>query len=218
MYVFVEKIVPLSENGFMQENDSSRFKKLLISRLCTVLLAMAALLSGQGRVTSAAAESTSSAKVMIGDVAPDFALTADSGQVVHLSDYRKKKRVILFFFSNVQDASCTDLCCAFRDCYRKYKAKDGEILAISPDPISDLQAFKAKHGLPYLLLSDPGNKIRKLWQVPIQHNGKSCRTTYIIDKRGKVKKIITSEGTPIEYMKEIDGIDGGWETIWYGGG
>lgn len=162
------------------------------------------------------AGSSSSAKVMIGDVAPDFALTADTGQVVRLSDFRKKKRVILFFFSNVQAADCVELCCAFRDCYKKYKEKNGEILAISPDSVSELKAFKVKHGLPYLLLSDPDNKVRNEWRVPLQRDGKSCRTTYIIDKRGKVKKIITSEGTPIEYMKEID--DGYFSPYWFIGG
>lgn len=184
--------------------------------LITIILTMTAFLVAESPVSCAEKPvGSSSSRVMIGDVAPDFALTSDNGQVVRLSDYRKKKRVILFFFSNVQDVDCAELCCAFRDCYKKYKEKDGEILTISPDSVSDLKAFKAKHKLPYLLLSDPDNTVRKHWHAPVQHDGKSCRTTYIIDKRGKVKKIITSEGTPYEYMKDIDG---GYETPWFIGG
>lgn len=189
--------------------------RLLIYRLCACFLVLMTLLLQEQSGVSAENATPSSARVLIGDKAPDFALAADNGQVVHLSDYRGKRRVILLFFSSIQGSDCAELCCAFRDCYKKYKDKDGEILAISPGAVSDLQAFKVKHQLPYLLLSDPGNKIRNQWHVPLQHDGKSCRTTYIIDKRGKVKKIITSEGTPIEYMKEIDG---GWDTPWFIGG
>jgi len=34
----------------------------------------------------------------VGDMAPDFTLTATNGQKVHLSDYRGKKTVVLAFF------------------------------------------------------------------------------------------------------------------------
>lgn len=149
-----------------------------------------------------------SSRVKIGDTAPDFALKADTGELVHLSDYRKKKRVILFFFTGVESLDCEKLCCGFRDCYKKYKEKDGEILAISPNSVDENKKFKAEHQLTYLLLSDPDNKIRNQWHVPVQDNGKECKTTYMIDKRGQVKKIITSQGTPAEYMKEIDA---GWD-------
>lgn len=189
-----------------------------MNRFCAVLLILTVLIVRPLPIIGAeqVAKTSSPARVIIGDVAPDFALTADNDQIVHLSDYRKKKRVILFFFTNVQAADCVELCCGFRDCYKKYKDKDGEILAISPDSVSELKAFKAKNGVPYLLLSDPDNKIRNEWIVPLQRDGKSCRTTYIIDKRGKVKKIITSEGTPIEYMKEVD--DGYFSPYWFIGG
>lgn len=181
---------------------------LIILPVWTAILA----LSLPAKSTDTAQPATST--VMIGDVAPDFALQDENGQVVHLTDYRNKKRVILFFFAGKQASDCADLCCAFKKCYKKYKEQDGEILAISPDSVNDNKALKEENKLPYPILSDPGNKVRKLWHVPIKDN-KSCRTTYIIDKRGRVKKIITSEGTPVEYMKDVDA---GWESTWFIGG
>lgn len=188
-----------------------------MSRFVQVFFIVMILLVAPGLTTGArdAAQALPSARIKVGDVAPDFSLTADNGQLVHLSDYLGKKRVVVFFFSNIQAADCRELCCAFRDCYKKYKDKQVEILAISPDSISELKAFKTKYELPYLILSDPGNKVRNQWRVPVARDGKSCKVTYIIDKRGKVKKIITSEGTPIEYMKEVDG---GLESTWFIGG
>ncbi|KAK9163866.1 hypothetical protein Syun_004768 [Stephania yunnanensis] len=64
--------------------------------------------------------------------------------------------------------------CAFRDSYKKFKKAEPEVIGISGDDshltrnrtIGTTTAFAKKYGLPFTLLSDEGNKIRKEWGVP----------------------------------------------------
>jgi peroxiredoxin len=37
------------------------------------------------------------AEVEVGSIAPDFSLESNSGTIVHLSDYRERKNVVLYF-------------------------------------------------------------------------------------------------------------------------
>jgi cytochrome oxidase Cu insertion factor (SCO1/SenC/PrrC family) len=59
-----------------------------------VLLLAAGLLPGQGQ--KAPANQTSTLKV--GDMAPDFSLPDQNGNIVKLSDFRGKQNVVLAFF------------------------------------------------------------------------------------------------------------------------
>ena len=54
--------------------------------------------------------------VEIGDLAPDFTLTADDGTEVSLSDFRGR-RVALYFYPKADTPGCTRQACAIRDVY-----------------------------------------------------------------------------------------------------
>lgn len=66
-------------------------KKLLILVLLALVFAVTAF--GQGGTPAA-----SSAKLKLGDMAPDFTLTDTAGQKVKLSDFRGKNNVVLAFY------------------------------------------------------------------------------------------------------------------------
>ncbi len=95
--------------------------------------------------------STESLKV--GDVAPDFALPADNGQTVRLSDLRGK-RVVVYFYPKDNTSGCTTQACGFRDRYPDIQERNAVVLGISPDGIASHQKFKTKYNLPFLLLAD----------------------------------------------------------------
>lgn len=50
----------------------------------------------------------------VGDVAPDFTLTADDGTEVSLSDFRGQK-VVLYFYPRANTPGCTRQACAIRE-------------------------------------------------------------------------------------------------------
>lgn len=123
-----------------------------------------------------------------GQVAPDFTAQDDQGNPVRLSDFRGKKNVILYFYPKDDTPGCTIEACNFRDDISKFQSKDTQILGVSYDDAESHQAFKKKFNLPYPLLVDTDKKIASAFGV--QGDQYASRDTIVIDKEGKVKKIL----------------------------
>ncbi|VVA37064.1 PREDICTED: peroxiredoxin [Prunus dulcis] len=64
-------------------------------------------------------------------------------------------------------------------------------------------AFAKKYKLPYTLLSDEGNKVRKEWGVPSDLFGTlPGRQTYVLDKNGVVQLIYNNQFQPEKLIDE----------------
>ena len=129
-----------------------------------------------------------------GQKAPDFTLADDQGQEVSLSDF-KGKAVVLYFYPKDMTPGCTQEACDFRDNWGAVKKKGAVVLGVSADPVKRHGTFKDKYKLPFTLLSDESQKMLKaygVWQKK-KFMGREfmgiVRTTLIIDKAGKIKKI-----------------------------
>ncbi len=134
-----------------------------------------------------------SMSTLTGQVAPDIALPASSGQTIQLSDFRGKN-VVLYFYPKDMTPGCTTEACDFRDRHEDFSKVNTVILGVSPDPISKHEKFIEKHGLPFVLLSDEEQELAKAFDVwKLKKNfGKEYmgieRSTFIIDAEGKVVK------------------------------
>ncbi|MBO9997418.1 MAG: peroxiredoxin [Cyanobacteria bacterium SID2] len=131
--------------------------------------------------------------VNVGDTAPDFTLTSQNGQSVTLSDFRGQKSVVLYFYPKDDTPGCTAESCAFRDRYTAFTDIGAEVIGISGDSASSHQQFAQKYNLPFTLLSDEGNRVRKLYGVPTTLWVLPGRVTYVIDKEGVVRHIFDSQ-------------------------
>ncbi|XAR51109.1 Peroxiredoxin [Bertholletia excelsa] len=142
------------------------------------------------------------AKVNKGSVPPDFALKDQDGKNVSLSKF-KGKPVVLYFYPADETPGCTKQACAFRDSYEKFKKAGAEVVGISGDDPSSHKAFAKKYRLPFTLLSDEGNKIRKEWGVPADLFGTlPGRQTYVLDKKGVVQLIYNNQFQPEKHIDE----------------
>ena len=66
-----------------------------------------------------------------------------------------------------------------------------------------LQAFAEKYRLPFTLLSDEGNKVRKEWGVPSDLFGTlPGRETYVLDKNGVVQLVYNNQFQPEKHVDE----------------
>ena len=132
--------------------------------------------------------------VDIGESAPDFTLMSDEEKEVTLSDYRGKK-VVLYFYPKDGTPGCTKEAQGFRDLADEFAKENAVIIGVSKDSVKSHQRFKAKHNLPFTLLSDPEGKVLDLYEVWKKKSmyGKTFmgteRTTFLIDQQGIVKKI-----------------------------
>ena len=130
----------------------------------------------------------------VGDLAPDFELEADAGEMVRLSDLRGKK-VVLYFYPKDDTPGCTTEACELRDQQPEIDGRGAAILGISPDSVASHHKFKAKYSLPFNLLADPDHSVADAYGAWGEKKmyGKTyegiLRTTFIIDGKGKIEQV-----------------------------
>ncbi len=150
--------------------------------------------------------------VKVGDRAPDFSLPSQTGEIVKLSDFLGKKAVVVYFYPKDDTPGCTKESCSFRDNYEVFKDKGAEVIGISGDSVESHRQFANKYNLPFLLLSDAGDKVRKSFGVPAAMFILPGRVTYIIDKEGIVRHVFDSmldfNGHVTEALKTLESIAG----------
>jgi peroxiredoxin Q/BCP len=126
-----------------------------------------------------------------GDLAPDFALPADDGSTVRLSDLRGS-RVVLYFYPKDDTSGCTIQACELRDDLPAFEALDVRVLGVSPDPVSSHVRFRVKYDLNFPLLADEDHKVAEAYGVWKEKNNYGIkalgivRSTFLIDEQGKV--------------------------------
>jgi peroxiredoxin Q/BCP len=130
-----------------------------------------------------------------GKPAPEFELTSDSGETVHLSDFRGKP-VVLYFYPKDDTPGCTTQACGLRDSYDAFAERGAVVLGVSPDSETSHVKFKEKYGLPFTLLADPGHKVADEYGTWVEKKnyGKTYmgieRSTFVIDGEGRVAKVM----------------------------
>jgi len=150
--------------------------------------------------------------VKIGDRAPVFSLPSETGVVVVIGDYIGKKPIVLFFYPKDNTVVCTKEACAFRDSYEEFRDIDGaEVFGISSDPVESHKRFSSEYRLPFRLLSDENGAVRELYGVPKTLGILPGRVTYVIDGKGIVVHITSSQlgykkhvGEAIKALRAVD--------------
>ena len=140
--------------------------------------------------------------VKVGDKAPDFTLPSQLGDNVTLSEYFGKKNVVLYFYPKDESPGCTREACTFRDSYEELTSLGAEVIGVSSQGVESHRSFATHHGLPFILLSDAGNKVRQLYGVPSTMGIVPGRVTYIIDKKGVVRHIFSSQTQAEKHVEE----------------
>jgi peroxiredoxin Q/BCP len=126
-------------------------------------------------------------EVKIGEVAPDFTLPTKDGDSFSLSAALGQQPLVVFFYPRDFSANCTKEACAFRDNYAAFQRLGAEVIGISSDTPDSHRSFAAQYYLPYILLSDPDNRVRELWGVPKAFGVLTGRVTYVLDLKGVVR-------------------------------
>jgi peroxiredoxin Q/BCP len=138
-----------------------------------------------------------------GSLIPDFELTDQHGERFSTGEYLGKKNMVIFFYPKDETAGCTAEACSFRDAYEDLVGLGAEIIGISSDSEESHKSFSQNHRLPYILLSDPDEKVRNLFGVPKSLFGLlPGRTTFVVDKSGKVIKKFSSQFSPVRHVRE----------------
>ena len=132
-------------------------------------------------------------RLSVGDPAPDFTLTSDTGEEVTLSELRGRK-VIVYFYPAAMTPGCTKQACDFTDSLDSLQTAGYEVLGISPDKPEKLAKFRTRDALTITLLSDPDKKVlteygafgeKKMYGKTVQG---VIRSTFVVDEQGNLEQ------------------------------
>jgi peroxiredoxin Q/BCP len=129
----------------------------------------------------------------VGDTVQDFSFTATNGLSGQFSQF-KGKNVVLYFYPKDSTPGCTIESQGFRDHAKEFEASDTMILGISKDKLGSHEKFKAKHCMPFELISDEDGSLCTLFDVlknksmfGVKYIGIE-RSTFLIDKNGVLRQ------------------------------
>ena len=132
-------------------------------------------------------------KNLTGKKMPKFKANATSDKEISNADF-ENKNLVIYFYPKDSTPGCTTEGQDFRDNYKKFQKLNTEILGVSRDSIKSHKSFQEKESLNFPLISDPDEKMCNAFDVMKMKSmyGKQYlgvdRSTFLIDKAGKVKR------------------------------
>jgi peroxiredoxin Q/BCP len=142
-------------------------------------------------------------RLKVGDKAPTFQATDDTGKTWKSSDHVGKKVVVVYFYPADFTGGCTKQACSFRDDMKPLTDKGVEVVGVSGDEAATHALFRKSHKLPFTLLSDEKGELAKQFGVPTKPGGeitvkvdgsdlkirqgvRAARWTFVIGKDGTI--------------------------------
>ena len=131
-------------------------------------------------------------RLAVGDPAPAFTLTSDTGEQVSLGDLAGRK-VIVYFYPAAMTPGCTKQACDFTDSLDSLQSAGYTVVGISPDKPEKLAKFRERDGLTITLLSDPTKETLEAWGAFGEKTmyGKTVtgviRSTFVVGEDGRIE-------------------------------
>lgn len=143
-----------------------------------------------------------------GDIAPDFELPANDGSIVKLSSFRGQQNIVLCFYPKNHLFACPSkkvfkMAESMISAYPKILASGTVLFAISVDTVEDQKKFVNEYKIPYLHLSDT-KKVACKTYAGLNLAGLAKRSTFIVDKQGKIAKIFRDVNVDLHGQEILD--------------
>jgi peroxiredoxin Q/BCP len=130
-------------------------------------------------------------KTEVGAKAPQFTLEGTNG-TWSLAD-GKGSALVLYFYPRDNTSGCTQEGLDFSALHAQFRRNKALIFGVSPDSVASHEKFKKKMAFPFDLLSDPDQKVCKLYDVIQEKSmyGRKYmgveRSTFLIDAKGALR-------------------------------
>lgn len=142
-------------------------------------------------------------QLAIGSTIPKFELKDQHGQLFQIESVLGRKNLVIYFYPKDDSQGCTREACSFRDQFDVFADADAMIIGISAQSVESHLKFAKKNRLNFTLLSDKGNKLRKLFGVPGNLFGWiPGRVTYVVNRDGKVVYMFNSQLESEKHVEE----------------
>jgi len=149
-----------------------------------------------------------------GDAAPNFELETNDGSKISLDSFKDKKNVVLCFYPKNHLFACPSkkvykMAESVISVFPEIQATNSVLFAISIDTVNAQKKFVEEYKIPYLHLSDVSKETCKKY-AGLNIAGLAKRSTFIIDKKGIIRKIlrdinVENHGNEIlDFLKQLD--------------
>ncbi len=135
-----------------------------------------------------------------GEKVPEFKLPDQDGKMFDINSVIGKKKLVIYFYPKDETPGCTKEACTFRDDYTVFNNADAMIIGISGQSVESHKEFADKYKLPFTLLSDKDNTVRKMFGV--QTSPIPGRVTFVVDKTGHIVYNFDSLTQPEKHVAE----------------
>jgi len=95
----------------------------------------------------------------VGSAAPEFALKDSNGKALRSAELLELGPLVIKFFRGRWCPYCITELETWRDLYGQIRERDALLVAIGPQVERQSDFMAGQHGLPFPILSDPGNKV-----------------------------------------------------------
>jgi peroxiredoxin Q/BCP len=137
----------------------------------------------------------------VGDVMPDFALPDADGNLVSRGGLLGRGPVVVFFYPRDETIGCTVEACAFRDAFDELSDAGVTVVGISADNGESHRRFRARHALPYPLLTDRDGVVARRFGVRALWGLLPGRETFVVDDSGVIRAHLRSLSQPKRHVE-----------------
>lgn len=144
-----------------------------------------------------------------GQVAPDFALCDQHGQLVRLDDFAGRANVLVVFYPFAFSGICTKELSEISDHLHAFQSRVVQVLAISCDPMFTLRAWAEQQRFDFPLLSDfwPHGQTAQAYGVFDADNGMAARGSFLVDTAGVVRwSVVNPPGRPRDLQSYLEAV------------
>jgi peroxiredoxin Q/BCP len=141
-------------------------------------------------------------ELKVGSEVPKFILPDQNGKMFDLRRVLGKENLVIYFYVKDETPGCTKEACTFRDDYTQFQKDNAVVIGISAQSVKSHKEFAEKYNLPFTLLSDDKNRVRRLFGVKDVMGSIPGRETFVVDKQGKIVYIFNSNSKPVEHVTE----------------
>ena len=129
----------------------------------------------------------------VGARAPEFTLPDQDGRDTSLTTLLNRGPLVLFFYPADFTPGCTKEVCMIRDLHSELVARGLNVTGISPQGAESHRGFRAKHQLPFRLLSDAHKAVIRMYEVIGPLGIGVRRATYLIDPSRHIRDAVLAD-------------------------
>ncbi|MBD89577.1 MAG: peroxiredoxin [Deltaproteobacteria bacterium] len=138
-----------------------------------------------------------------GETMPAFTVEDQAGDEVSSDSLLGGGPLVIFFYPADNTPGCTAQACGFRDQHEDFLDAGARVVGVSGDSVESHAAFVQERRLPYTLLADEGNHLRKSFGVPRGLLGLAPgRVPFVFDDAGVVRAVTNSSLNPLKHVHE----------------